>query len=448
MHLCEWHEFDAAYADITASVRNGKTVSPFILVAVPSAPADQLQSAQQWVRLHGLSNRDPIWRGEQYSHDRVRIAYLSADFHEHPTSQLIAGVIEHHDRSRFEVTAISVGPNDGSAMRKRIEAAFECFIDARSQGDREIGDMIRAMEVDILVDLKGFTQGARTGIFASRPAPLQVNYLGFPGTIGGSFMDYIIADRHVILEHEFDCYVEKVACMPHSYQANDNRRSLPDHVPSRISHGLPEDAFVFCCFNDNYKITPDVFSSWMRILKAVDNSVLWLFEENAEAASNLRREAQAKGIASNRLVFARFLPNAEHLARQRCADLFLDTLPYNAHTTASDALWAGLPLLSRVGETFAARVGASLLNAVDLPELAVSTPMQYEKLAIELATNKPRLDAMKAQLVRNRSTAALFDTAQYTRHIEAAYATMNERQRSGLPPDHIRIPATDPQARQ
>lgn len=447
MHLCDWRGFDAACAAITKSVRDGKTVSPFVLVALPSTPADQLQSARQWVRQHGLCNVEPIWHGEQYSHDRIRIGYLSADFHEHATSQLMAGLFEHHDRSRFDVTAISVGPNDGSEMRRRIEASFERFIDASAQDDRQIAEMVRAFEIDILVDLKGFTQGARTGVFAARPAPLQVNYLGFPGTIGGSFMDYIISDRHLIHEDECDCYAEKVVWLPDSYQANDDRRSVPGFVPPRSSHGLPDDAFVFCCFNDNYKTTPIVFSSWMRILKAVENSVLWLFEENSHVANNLRREAQARGIASTRLIFGRFLPSAEHLARQRCADLFLDTLPYNAHTTASDALWAGLPVLSCIGETFAARVGASVLDAVGLPELAVPTFVEYERLAIELATDRSRLEAIKTRLVRNRPTAALFDTAQFTRHIEAAYTAMNERRLSGLPPDHIHVPRAPAQDR-
>jgi predicted O-linked N-acetylglucosamine transferase (SPINDLY family) len=295
------------------------------------------------------------------------------------------------------------------------------------------------MEVDILVDLKGYTQAARTGVLAARPAPIQVNYLGFPGTIGASFIDYVIADRHVIPEHQFGCYAEKIVWLPDSYQANDDCRPSPDASPLRSDHGLPEDAFVFCCFNDNYKITPDVFASWMRILKAVENSVLWLFAENPEVPGNLQREALARGIAPNRLVFARHLPNSEHLARHRCADLFLDTLPYSAHTTASDALWAGLPVLTCLGETFAGRVGTSLLNAVGLPELVTSTPARYEKLAIELASERARLDAVRAKLVRNRSTTALFDTARFTRHLEAAYAAMMERHRSELRPDHLRI---------
>jgi predicted O-linked N-acetylglucosamine transferase (SPINDLY family) len=290
--------------------------------------------------------------------------------------------------------------------------------------------------------LKGYTQDARTGIFAMRPAPIQVNYLGFPGTIGAGFIDYIVADRNVIPEHDYDCYVEKIAWLPESYQANDRDRAIADLMPVRAEHGLPDDAFVFCCFNDNYKITPDVFSSWMRILAAVENSVLWLFEDNPTAADNLRREAQARGVAPRRLVFAQRLPTSAHLARHRCADLFLDTVPYGAHTTASDALWTGLPVVTCLGETFAARVGASLLNAIRLPELITTTPAAYEQLAIELANDPARLAALRAKLARDRLTTPLYDTEQYTRDLETAYAAMMERHMAGLPPDHVRVPGT------
>jgi protein O-GlcNAc transferase len=272
-----------------------------------------------------------------------------------------------------------------------------------------------------------------------RPAPIQVNYLGFPGTIGAGFIDYIVADQTLIPQDQQHCYAEKVVWLPDSYQVNDHRRAIADTVPARADLGLPDTGFVFCCFNDNYKITPSVFSVWMRILLAVEHGVLWLFEDNPTAASNLRREAAARGVAPERLVFARRLPSAEHLARHRCADLFLDTLPYGAHTTASDALWTGLPVLTCLGDTFAGRVGASLLNAVRLPELVTTTPDAYEKLAIELARDPARLAALKAKLAGNRLTTPLFDTARFTRHIEAAYTAMMERHRAGLPPDHLHV---------
>lgn len=440
LHHCDWTDFETGCAFVRSSVRSGKLVAPFMFVAIPSTAAEQLQCARSWVTNNFRLQSAPVWRGERYDHDRIRIGYLSADFHQHATSQLMAGVFEHHDRARFEVTAISIGPNDGSDMRRRIEAAFERFVDVKPQGDAQIAALVRALEIDILVDLKGYTQDSRTGIFAMRPAPIQVNYLGFPGTIGAGFIDYVIADRNVIPEHDFDCFAEKIVWLPESYQANDRNRAIADTTSPRVEHGLPDDAFVFCCFNDNYKITPDVFSSWMRILAAVKNSVLWLFEDNQVAADNLRREAQARGVASHRLVFARRLPNPEHLARHRCANLFLDTLPYGAHTTASDALWSGLPVVTCLGETFAARVGASLLNTIRLPELITTTPAAYEQLAIELANDPARLATLRAKFARNRLTTALYDTEQYTRHLEEAFAAMMERHLAGLPPDHVRLP--------
>lgn len=440
MHHCDWTGYEAACGSARSAVQNGRIVAPFMFVAIPSTATEQLQCARLWIESSFRSVRDPVWRGERHDHDRIHIAYLSADFHEHATSQLMAGVFEHHDRSRFQVTGISVGPNDNSNMRRRIEAAFDRFIDAKPRGDDQIADLIRAIEVDILVDLKGYTQDARTGVLAMRPAPIQVNYLGFPGTIGAGFIDYIIADRYVIPEQAYDCYAEKVVWLPDSYQANDRRRAIADTATTRADHGLPENAFVFCCFNDNYKITPAVFSCWMRILGAVENSVLWLFEDNPTASDNLRREAAARGVGQQRLVFARRLPNTEHLARHRCADLFLDTLPYSAHTTASDALWSGVPVVTCLGETFAGRVGASLLNAIHLPELVTTTLAGYEELAIKLAENPAELAGLNAKLARHRLTTPLFDTARFTHHIEAAYALMMERRRAGLPPEHIRVP--------
>jgi protein O-GlcNAc transferase len=439
MHHCDWAGFEAACESARASVRSTGLVAPFMFVAIPSTPPEQLQCARTWAAGNFRHVGARVTHGARPDDGRVRIAYLSADFHQHATARLMAGVFEQRDRTRFEITGVSVGPNDQSAMRRRIEAAFERFVDARPHGDDQIADLIRALNVDILVDLKGYTQDARTGVLARRPAPIQVNYLGFPGTIGADFIDYIIADRDVIPEHEFDCYAEKVVWLPDSYQANDRNRAIATASPPRAEHGLPQAAFVFCCFNDNYKITPAVFACWMRILLAVPTSVLWLFEENAIAAGNLRREAAARGVAPERLVFARNLPNAEHLARHRCADLFLDTLPYAAHTTASDALWTGLPVLTCLGETFAGRVGASLLNAIQLPELITTTVQAYEKLAIELAGDPARLADIRTRLARHRLTTPLFDTAGLTRHLETAYLAMMERLQAGLPPAHIAV---------
>ncbi|RXT36454.1 tetratricopeptide repeat protein [Bradyrhizobium betae] len=440
-HLCDWMGFETACEAARSSVRSGKTIAPFMFIAIPSTPAEQMQCAQAWIESNFRSAGAPVRHSERRDRDRIHIAYLSADFHQHATAQLTAGLFEHHDRSRFEVTAISVGPNDHSDMRRRIEAAFERFVEAKPLGENQIADMIGDLEVDILVDLKGYTQDARTGILAKRAAPIQVNYLGFPGTLGAGFVDYIIADRIVIPEHEVDCYAEKVAWLPDSYQPNDRNRPIADTALVRSEHGLPEAAFVFCCFNDNYKITPIMFSCWMRILLAVEHSVLWLFEDNPAAANNLRREAATAGVAAERLVFARRLPNAEHLARHRCADLFLDTLPYGAHTTASDALWSGLPVMTCLGDTFASRVGASLLQAIQLPELIVTTMADYERLAVALAHDPARLAGLRQTLARHRLTTPLFDTARFTNHIEAAYAEMMDRHRAGLAPGHIRVAA-------
>jgi predicted O-linked N-acetylglucosamine transferase (SPINDLY family) len=443
MHVCDWADYDQATASIRSSVQSGKIVAPFLFIAIASAPDEQLRCARHWASHTLRSIRGPLWRGERYDHDRIRVAYLSADFHDHATSQLVVGVLEQHDRSRFEISGISTGPDDGSNLRRRVAATFERFVDVKSQGDDQIADLVRSLEVDILVDLKGYSQDARTGVLAMRPAPIQAHYLGFPGTLGASFIDYIIADRTVIPHEHATHYGEKIAWLPNSYQANDRRR-VADSIPHRADHGLPDGAFVFCCFNDNYKITPHVFDGWIRILREVENSVLWLYQDNPAAAHNLRRETAARGLAAERLVFAQRLPLAEHLARYRCADLFLDTLPYGAHTTASDALWAGLPVLSLLGGSFAGRVGASLLNAIDLPELITTTAAAYEALAIRLARHPSELAAVKAKLTANRLATPLFDTARFTRQIEAAYAAMMKRHHAGLPPNHIQIDGQEP----
>lgn len=307
--------------------------------------------------------------------------------------------------------------------------------------DDEIADLIRRLEIDILVDLKGFTGGSRTRVLGRRPAPIQVNYLGYPGTLGAPFIDYIIADRTVIPDHHREFYSEKVVALPDSYQANDDKRLIADRVFTRGDVGLAPAGFVFCCFNNNYKITPDMFDRWMRILGRVEGSMLWLLEANARAAANLRKEAVARGIAAERLVFAPRVPLPDHLARHRLAGLFLDNIPCNAHTTASDALWAGLPVLTILGDTFASRVAASLLHAIGLPELIAESPEAYERMAIDLATHPSRLAALSTRLAANRLTAPLFDTKRFTRHIEAAYTAMYERHQAGIAPDHIVVPA-------
>ena len=351
----------------------------------------------------------------------------------------MAGMFECHDRSRFEVTALSFGVDDNSEIRRRVKAAFEHFIDVRTHSDDQIADVLRTLEIDIAIDLMGFTTDCRTGIFARRPAPIQAHYMGYPGTMAAPYIDYVIADRIVVPDGQHAFYTEKSVVLPNSYLVNDAKRPIAERTFTRSELALPSTGFVFCCFNGNHKITPYVFDCWMRILERVRGSVLWLLQDNAKAADNLRKEAQARGIDAERLVFATRMPPSEHLARHRAADLFLDTLPYNAHTTASDALWAGLPVLTCLGETFVGRVAASLLNAAGLPELVTTTLEDYERLAIELAANPDRLAAIRAKLSDHRLTTPLFDTRLFTSHIEAAYSAMYARHQAGLAPDRIEI---------
>jgi predicted O-linked N-acetylglucosamine transferase (SPINDLY family) len=441
MHLCDWSDFDAACSRLTASIRADEPVSqPFVLLAIPSTVEEQLQYARSWSAHQYPAAARPIWAGERYGHERIRVAYLSGDFREHAISRLVAGLYESHDRTRFEVLALSSGPSDGSGIRRRIETAFERFVDVTSYSDDQLAEFIRASEIDLLVDVAGYTAWARTGALARRSAPVQINYLGYPGTMGASYVDYIIADAIIIPEEHKPFYSEKVVHLPHTYQPNDSKRAVPQRSFRRTELGLPADSAVLCCFNSCYKITPPVFDSWMQILKGAANSVLWLFEENAIAPSNLQREAAARGIDPQRLIFATPMPHDDHMARLQQADLFLDTAPYNAHTSASDALWIGLPLVTRIGDTFAGRVAASLLTAMGVPELVTSSVEAYEALAIELAGNPERRAAIKRKLAANRPTAPLFDTARYTRHIEAAYVAMYERWQAGLPPTDIAVP--------
>jgi predicted O-linked N-acetylglucosamine transferase (SPINDLY family) len=352
----------------------------------------------------------------------------------------MAGIFECHDKSRFDVTAISFGPDDNSEIRQRLKTSFERFIDVKTFSDDQIANLVRSSEVDILVDLMGFTTDSRTGVFARRSAPIQVNYLGYPGTMGAEYIDYIIADQTVIPDEFRKFYSEKIVYLPHSFQPTDRECRIADKRFTRAEVGLPQEGFIFCCFNNNYKITPDIYNIWMQILKKVEHSVLWLFAKSSTVKRNLRNEAATRGVNAERLVFGKHMPLAEHLARHKLADLFLDTLPYNAHTTASDALWAGLPVLTCLGATFTGRVAASLLNAIHLPELITTTLEAYEQMAIDLATHPEKLAVIKRKLAENRLTTPLFDTKLFTKLIEAAYTAMYERHQAGLTPDHIVIP--------
>lgn len=438
--LCDWTNLSSDYQRLLTPVKGEKIDSqPFDLLNAPASARQQLECAKYWISKRHPASDVPIWQGEVYKHDRIRIAYVSSDFHEHATAYLAAGMFELHDKSRFEIWAISLDVDDQSEMRRRLKNAFEHFVDAADIADGQIASKIREAEIDILVDLKGFTQDSRIDIFARRPSPLQVNYLGFPGTLSAGYIDYLVGDSTVIPQSHQACYSEKIAYLPNSYQVNDTKRHISERLFTRAECGLPEKAAVLCCFNNCYKITPRMFDAWMRILGQVEDSVFWLLQDNETSASNLKKEARSRGINPERIVFAKRMPLPDHLARHKCADLFLDTWPYNAHTTASDALWAGLPVITRIGETFAGRVAASLLTAIDLPELITSTPQAYESLAIELATNPERLAKVRQKLSQNRLTTPLFDTQLFTRHIEAAYTAMYERYQAGLPAQYIYV---------
>ena len=434
-HASDWRDYDKETTRVLAECRAGNLcATPWQFLAFADRPQDQFDYGRAWRRAKLPASPSPLWRGEIYDHARIRVAYLSADFHDHPLAWLMSGLFEHHDRSRFETIAISFGPDRPSPIRTRLENAFKHFIDARRKSSREIAALLRDMEVDIAIDRKGYTRDRRTEIFALRPAPIQVNYLAYPGTMGADYMDYIIADRFVIPEDHQQHFSEHVAYLPDSYQANDSRRAIAEAVPSRAQVGLPEEGFVFACFNNNYKITPRMFDIWMRLLREVEGSVLWLLEANDASSRNLCHEAQQRGVAPARLVFAPFMGNAEHLARLRLADLFMDTLPFNAHTTASDALWAGLPVVTCMGNTFAGRVGGGLLNAVGLPELITNTLEDYEGLILALARDGARLSGIRSRLAQNRARCPLFDTARYTRNLERAYEEMWARHQRGEPP--------------
>ena len=438
--LCHWDDFGADDARLVDLVRRGTVrVPPFIILNSGAGAADQLTGARRWTE--GLVKppapgrvRPPV-RPE----GRIHLGYLSADLRNHPVAMLAAELFERHDRQRFRVTAYSCGADDGSALRRRLEGAFDQFVDLCPMDDATAARRISHDEVHILVDLTGYTTGTRTAILAARPAPIQVNYLGFPGTMGADFMDYIIGDNIVTPADQQSDFTERLVRLPHSYQANDTGRPVARHRPTRAECGLPEHGFVFCCFNNTFKITPTLFDAWMRLLAALPGSVLWLLQANDAVVGRLRAEAARRGVDPDRLVFAARCDVADHLARHDCADLFLDTLPYNAHTTASDALWMGLPVLTCRGETFAGRVAASLLSAVGLPELITASLADYESLALALAHDPARLAELRLRLRRNRDTAPLFDCAAFTRDLETAYFRMWDIWRAGRPPEGFAV---------
>jgi predicted O-linked N-acetylglucosamine transferase (SPINDLY family) len=437
MQACDWAGCEARVKALVAGIRQGRKVArPFAAVALTASRGAQLQAARIWAgRAAAVEPPRPA------PGPRIRLGYFSADFQDHATAYLAAEVFERHDRDRFEVVAYSWGPPSAGAMRRRLEAAFDRFVDVAAMSDEAVAALARAEGIDIAIDLKGYTQDARPGILARRAAPVQVGWLGYPGSMGTDHINYMIADPVTLPEDHRADYAERIAWLPHSYQPNDSRRAIAATAPDRVALGLPAEGVVFCCFNNSWKITPEAFGAWMDLLRQVPGSVLWLLEDNPVAPGNLRREAASRGIDPARLLFAPKLALAEHLARHAAADLFLDTLPYGAHTTASDALWAGLPVLTQLGQTFAGRVAASLLTAIGLPELITTSREEYAALALALARDPARLAALRAKLAANRATHPLFDAALFTRHLEAAFEAMQARHLAGLPPENLRIPA-------
>jgi protein O-GlcNAc transferase len=438
---CDLDRWDGYRARVIEAVRNHTgVIAP--LTFLPFCDDGHLRRtcSEIFAADHAPETTAPLWNGAHYSHDRIRIAYLSSDFHQHATAELIAGLIESHDRGTFEVTGISFSRDDASPMRARIVAAFDRFEDVRAASDADVAQLLRAREIDIAVDLKGHTEGARPGILAHRPCPVQVNYLGYPGTIGAPWLDYIIGDATVLPFGDQAFYSEKIVHLPHCYQANDARRRVAETMPSRAEAGLPETGFVFCCFNAAWKITPMIFDIWMRLLKALPGSVLWLLEDSASMTGHLRVRAAARGVDAGRLVFAPRATPAAHLARHRLADLFVDTLPYGAHTTASDALWAGLPLLTCLGAQFDGRVAASQLKTLGLLELVTASLEAYETRAQALAREPKKLADLRTRLAANRLSSPLYDVKRFTGAIEAAYRRMMEISHGGGKPEGFTVP--------
>lgn len=439
--ICDWEAYELVYTELVHAIsQKANSSNPFPLLSSPSNLIMQ-KTCSEVYSLDKFSNAitsvDQIF--DTSNTGKISIAYISSDFYNHATAYLMAELFELHDRSRFEIIGVCYGRSPKDEMRARISSGFDYFLEVADKSDVEIAQMLREMKVNIAVDLKGHTQDSRLGILAAGAAPIQLHYLGYPGTLGADFVDYLVADPTLIpIEHQ-KFYSEKIVYLPDTYQVNDRSRAVANVEDTRLDHGLPETGFVFCCFNNNWKITPDIFDVWMRLLKLVDASVLWLFEDNEIAAKNLKIEAERRGVAAGRLIFAKKMPLNLHLARHRYADLFLDTLYYNAHTTASDALWVGIPLITKLGETYASRVGASLLRACGMSEMVVESIEDYEALAIDLATNPDRLKSIKQKLKVNRSTTPLFDTPRFTANLELAYEAIWARHQAGLEPDHIYI---------
>jgi predicted O-linked N-acetylglucosamine transferase (SPINDLY family) len=437
---CDWTGFEPAAEALVRAVERGEHAAmPMSFLCISDAPDAQRRCAEIHSNTYYPPAAPPTQRRSHYTHDKIRIAYLSGDLGEHAVAYLLAGVFERHDSARFDTLALAWGRREEGPARRRVEAAFSRFIDITATTDAEVARMMRELEVDIAVDLSGHTLGQRTGILARRPADIQVNYLGLPATMGAPYMDYLIADRFLVPEEHRHHYTEQVVWLPESFQPNDDRRAAAAEPRGRSAFGLPAEAFVFCCFNRNNKLNPQCFDAWMRLLKVVPGSVLWLLATDPVAETNLRREAACRGVEAGRLVFAREAPYGEYLARYSSADLFLDTLPFNGGATVSDALSMGLPVLTCAGESFAARMAGSVLTGLGLSELVTRSMEEYVATAQKLAAQPERLIALRRSLQSKRSAHRFFDTDRYRIHLEAAYRTMWERHAAGLPPQAFAV---------
>jgi len=439
--LCaNWDQLASKIQLLIAKIQScEKVVTPFICLSLVDSSEIHLSAAQTWIKdLYPEKKLTSL--NKKQRHEKIRIGYFSTDFGNHPVSHLTTELFEIHDRNKFEVYAFSFGNHQDDPLLTRIKKSFDHFIDVENKSDQQIAELSRGHGIDIAIDLGGHTKGARTGIFAYRAAPIQVNYLGYPGTMGTEYIDYIIADETIIPKENHQFYTEKIAHLPNSYMVDDSKRVASNQSPSRGDVGLPKDAFVFCCFNNENKVSQQVLESWSRILLKVKNSVLWIPENNEYFASSIRAKFEDLGVDPAHIFFAKRVElMADHLARYSCADLFLDTFQYNAHSTAVDSLKAGIPVITLIGQSFARRVGASLLRAIDLPELITRSQEEYESLAIELATNSEKLKELKERLKSNLTTKPLFNTPLFARHIEAAYTKIYERYQANLDPDHIYI---------
>jgi len=426
LHICDWSDFQNLSKQIIEGARSGlRSSKSLAFMSFSDSAEDQLKVATTFSQHFCPKQSISYWSGERYRHKKIRVAYVSPDLREHPVSHLMAGVFERHDKNRFETIAISLSNDDGSRLRTRMVKTFDRFIDAQLMGSNQIAQTMRDLEIDIAIDLSGYTSDSRPDIFAYRPAPIQVNYLGYPGTTGTDYMDYIIADRFVIPESHQRFYTEKVIYLPDCYLPNDNGIRISEHTPTRADCGLPSSGIIFCSFSHDYKISPPMFEVWMRLLKQVPDSILWLMSRNEVSQRNLRLSAETRGVDPSRIVFAGRVPLVEdHLARYRLADVFLDTHPYNAHTTAADALMAGLPVVTYMGNAFPSRVAGSLLNAIGLPELIAKSLDEYEKIVLQLVTNPSHLAEIKAIINLNKLTQPLFDTEKFCLDLEAIYIAM------------------------